>query len=35
MVKTPVWTYTYNGLHQLISRIVTNSGTADGTTHYV
>ena len=24
-------TYTYNGLHQLITRVVTNSGTLDGT----
>jgi hypothetical protein len=28
-------TYTYNGLHQLITRVVTNSGSLDGTTHYV
>ena len=28
-------TYTYNGQHQLITRVVTNSGTANGTTHYV
>ena len=28
-------TYTYNGLSQLITRVVTNSGSLDGTTHYV
>ncbi|MGE0056299.1 MAG: RHS repeat-associated core domain-containing protein [Hyphomicrobium sp.] len=28
-------TYVYNGLEQLISRVVTNSGTANGTTYYV
>ncbi len=28
-------TYTYNGRSQLASRVVTNSGAANGTTHYV
>ena len=28
-------TYTYNGFDQLISRVITNSGTANGTTHFV
>src|SRR5687768_16403874 len=28
-------TYTYNGLEQLITRVVTNSGSADGTVHTV
>ena len=28
-------TYTYNGQHQLIGRVITNSGSENGTTHYV
>ena len=28
-------TYTYNGFEQLISRVITNSGTANGTTYFV
>ncbi len=32
---TLVGTYTYNGMEQLITRIVTNSGAADGTTHFI
>ncbi|MBY0453112.1 MAG: hypothetical protein K2P92_08755 [Bdellovibrionaceae bacterium] len=32
---TLVGTYTYNGMEQLITRIVANSGAADGTTHFI
>ena len=28
-------TYVYNGFEQLISRVITNSGTANGTTYFV
>ena len=28
-------TYTYNGFDQLIARVITNSGTANGTTYFV
>ena len=29
------YAYTYNGQHQLIGRVITNSGSENGTTHYV
>ncbi len=32
---TLVGTYTYNGMEQLITRVATNSGAADGTTHLI
>ncbi len=28
-------TYTYNGREQLATRVITNSGSANGTTHFV